>query len=82
MVDKPTQLAEPAREWIAERVATGAWPNAEAYLNALVERDREDAARLVALHAALDEGDASDVCDMTIEEIFEEARARNLRARG
>ena len=81
MSDKPPALAEPAREWIAARVATGAWPDADAYLNALIERDREDADTFAALHAALDEGDVSEICNLSIEDIFEEARARNLRAK-
>ncbi|MFZ4380721.1 MAG: ribbon-helix-helix domain-containing protein [Sandarakinorhabdus sp.] len=78
MDDTPTRLAEPAREWIAERVASGAWPDEAAYLNDLVARDRDDVERLAALHAALDEGEASGVCDLTIEDIIAQARARNL----
>jgi antitoxin ParD1/3/4 len=80
MSDTPRSLAEPAREWIATRVASGAWPNADAYLSDLVERDREDAAKLTALHAALDEGEASGISELTIDEIFAAARQRNLRA--
>ena len=80
MVDTPRNLAEPAREWIAARVASGAWPDAEAYLNDLVVRDREDAEKLAALHAALDEGEASGIYELTIDEIFAAARQRNLRA--
>jgi antitoxin ParD1/3/4 len=79
MADTPKTLAEPAREWIAQRVASGAWPDADAYLSDLVERDREEAAKLTALHAALDEGEASGISELTIEEIFAEARQRNLR---
>ncbi|WP_416909022.1 MAG: hypothetical protein ACMVO5_05285 [Polymorphobacter sp.] len=81
MAQKPTSLAEPAREWIAQRVATGAWPSSEAYLNELVERDRIDTERQAALNAALDEGDASEDCGLSIEEIFAEARKRNLGAK-
>ncbi len=54
--------------------------DAEAYLSDLVTRDREDAGKRAALHPALDEGDASAVWDLTIDEIFEEALKRNLRA--
>ena len=80
MDDSPRTLAEPAREWIAQRVASGAWPDAEAYLNELVERDREYEEKLAALNAAIDEGLASGVSELTIEEIFAEARARHLDA--
>jgi antitoxin ParD1/3/4 len=81
MNDTPTRLAEPAHEWIAERVASGAWPDEAAYLNDLVARDREDAERLAALHAALDEGEASGISDLSIEDIIAQARARNLSAK-
>ena len=51
---------------------------ARPYVEALVEREREDAEKLAALHAALDEGMASGVNEKTIDQIFEEARARHL----
>jgi antitoxin ParD1/3/4 len=82
MADTPSNLAEPAREWIATRVASGAWPDADAYLSDLVARDREDAEKLAALNAAIDEGLASGISDLTIEEIFAQARARHLNAAG
>jgi putative addiction module CopG family antidote len=81
MVDTLKTLAEPAREWIASQVASGAWPNAEAYLDDLVTRDRDNAEQLAALNAALDEGDTSEDCGLTIEEIFTEARKRHLGAK-
>lgn len=74
-------LAEPAARWIDERVATGDYPDAAAYVAELVERDHEDAAKLAALHAALDEGEASGDTGMTIDEIFAEARARDAPIR-
>ena len=80
MADTPSNLAEPAREWIATRVASGAWPDADAYLSELVAKDREEAEKLSALNAELDEGDASDTIEMSINEIFAVARQRNLRA--
>ena len=80
MSDKPPALAEPAREWIAQRVATGAWPDAEAYLNDLVARDREDAEKLAAFHAAIDEGLASGFVEMSVEQVFAEIRQRHGNA--
>jgi len=82
MSDTPRSLAEPAREWIATRVASGAWPDADAYLSDLVAKDREDAETLAALNAAIDEGLASGISEMSIEEIFARARARHLNASG
>jgi antitoxin ParD1/3/4 len=80
MADAPRSLAEPAREWIAARVASGAWPDADAYLSDLVAKDREEAEKLAALNAALDEGDANGISELSIDEIFAAARQRNLRA--
>jgi antitoxin ParD1/3/4 len=80
MADSPRTLAEPARDWIAQRVASGDWPDESAYLSDLVARDREQAEKFAALHAALDEGLASGFVEMTMEEIFAEARARNISA--
>lgn len=77
MADMPTCLAEPAREWIAERVASGAWPDAGAYLNDLVARDREDAEKLTAFNAAIDAGFASGFVEMSVEEVFAEIRQRH-----
>ena len=73
-------LAEPAARWIDEQVATGRYENADAYLAELVDRDRKEATKLAALHAALDEGEASGDSGMTINEIFEEARAHHLHS--
>ncbi|WP_426165721.1 ribbon-helix-helix domain-containing protein [Sandarakinorhabdus sp. DWP1-3-1] len=81
MADKPPALAEPAREWIADRVATGAWPDAETYLNDLVARDREAAERRAALDAAIDEGFASGFVEQSIESVFEEIRHRHRDAK-
>ena len=73
-------LAEPAREWIAQRLAGGAWPDEEAYLNELVKRDHEDAVKLAAFNAAIDEGLASGISELTFEQIIAAARARHMHA--
>ena len=75
-----TSLAEPAREWITRCVASGAWPDEEAYLNELVERDHEDAMKLAAFNAAIDEGLASGICELTFEQVIAAARARHMHA--
>ena len=67
-------LAEPASTWIAQRVDSGEWPTREAYVEALIDREREDADKLAALHAALDEGMASGVSELTFADIVKEAR--------
>lgn len=80
MPDKPLAPAEPAREWIAERVATGAWPDADAYLSDLVARDRATAKQRAALNAAIDAGIASGFVETSIDEVFAEIRQRHRNA--
>jgi antitoxin ParD1/3/4 len=79
MADTPKSLAEPAREWIASQVASGAWPNADAYLNDLVERDRQDAEKLAFVRSAVAEGRASGLSERTLDDIVAEGRARHKR---
>jgi Arc/MetJ-type ribon-helix-helix transcriptional regulator len=80
MADTPKSLAEPAREWIASQVASGAWPDADAYLNDLVERDRLDAERQAAFNAAIEKGFASGFVEMSIDEVFAGIRQRHSNA--
>jgi putative addiction module CopG family antidote len=80
MSDTPRSLAEPAREWIATRVASGAWPDADAYLSDLVAKDREASEKLAAFNAAIDEGFASGFVEMSIDDVFAEIRQRHSNA--
>jgi Arc/MetJ-type ribon-helix-helix transcriptional regulator len=80
MANTPKSLAEPAREWIAQRVASGAWPNADAYLNDLVERDRLQAEKQAAFDAAIEKGFASGFVEMSIDEAFAVVRQRHHNA--
>lgn len=79
MDDMPTRLAEPARAWIADRVASGAWPDEAAYLNDLVARDRDDVERLAFVRAAIAEGRASGMSNRTLTDIIAEGRERHKR---
>jgi Arc/MetJ-type ribon-helix-helix transcriptional regulator len=81
MDNTPNRLAEPAREWIAERVASGAWPDEAAYLNDLVARDRDDVERLAFVHGAIAEARASGLSKRTLADIVAEGRQRRLRGR-
>jgi Arc/MetJ-type ribon-helix-helix transcriptional regulator len=77
MADTPKTLAEPAREWIASQVASGAWPDADAYLNDLVERDRQQAEKQAAFNAEIEKGFASGFVEVSIEEVFAGIRQRH-----
>ncbi|WP_439546248.1 ribbon-helix-helix domain-containing protein [Sandarakinorhabdus sp.] len=77
MDEPPTRLAEPAREWIASQVASGAWPNETAYLNDLVARDRDEAERLAFVRTAIAEARASGPSKRTLDDIIAEGRQRH-----
>jgi antitoxin ParD1/3/4 len=77
MDDAQNRLAEPARAWIAERVASGAWPDEAAYLNDLVARDRDDAERLAFVRSAIAEGRASGLSNRTLADIVAKGHERH-----
>jgi antitoxin ParD1/3/4 len=70
MADSPRAPAEPAHDWIAQRVTSGDWPDESASLSDLVARHREQAEKLAALNAAIDEGLASGFVEMSVEQVF------------
>jgi hypothetical protein len=79
-MSKAYTIAEPGRAWIDAQVAAGAAVDAEAYLTALIENDRQLAEKRTAWNAAIDEGYASGSCGLTAEEIFDQARHRHRLA--
>jgi len=79
MDDAQNRLAEPARAWIAERVASGAWPDEAAYLNDLVARDRDDVERLAFVRSAIAEAKASGLSERTLADVVSEGRQRHAR---
>lgn len=80
----PTRNVSLTREldrFVADKVAAGLYANASEVMRAalrhLEEADREYEAKLAALRAAIDEGDACDpVDDIDGEEFFEQLRQR------
>jgi len=77
MDNAPNRHAEPARDWIASQVASGAWPDEAAYLNDLVARDRDDVERLAFVRAAIADARASGLSDRTLADIVAEGRQRH-----
>ena len=70
-------LAEPAARWIDERVAAGDYPDAHAYVAELVARDREDAAKLDYVRAAVMQGLASGISTRSVKDIIRDGIARH-----
>lgn len=66
-------------EYINARVEQGQYGNVSEYLRDLVRREQQSS--LETLRALIDEGDASGVSELSIDQIFDEAVAR-VRAKG
>jgi hypothetical protein len=79
MDNTPKRLAEPARVWIAERIASGAWPNEAAYRNKLVARDRDDVERMAFVRGAIADAKASGMSNRALTDIIAEGRQRHTR---
>jgi antitoxin ParD1/3/4 len=67
-------LPESLQTFVAQQVASGKYPNAEAYLQALIEADQRQQAR-EHLDALLEEGLASPTGEMTAQD-WEHIRRR------
>ena len=73
MTDITITLPQSLLDYAEEQVATGSCSDIPDFLRDLLRRDK--AAR-DALWAALDEGEASGMSELTVEQIFERARER------
>jgi len=70
-------LPDDLQHWTDARAAEGGFDSGGDYVRDLLRRDREHAAKLAALQAAIDEGLASGVSDRTIEDIIADRRKRD-----
>jgi antitoxin ParD1/3/4 len=77
MATMNVSLPDPMKEWVEAQSETGRYSNASDYVRDLIRRDQERADK-VALHQRLvDEALASGINDRTMDEIFDEAKARH-----
>ena len=75
-------MPEQISEWVQTQVGTGHYADAEEYLHALVQRDRERKEQaLQKLRQLIAEGDASGFSELNLPEIWERARQK-ARQRG
>ena len=73
-------MPEQINEWVQTQVGTGHYADAEEYLHALVQRDRERKEQaLQKLRQLIAEGDASGVSKRTLPEIREQTRQEARR---
>lgn len=85
MVKKSISVTDQQDSWIKAQIKTGHYGNESEVVRELIRerqlRDRESAAEIEAIRAALIEGEQSGFSDRSIDEIWEEARQRH-RAKG
>jgi len=73
-------LPDQMKAFVEEQIATGRYANASDYMRDLVRRDEERAKGIARLQAEIDKGRASGVSELTLEEIFEQSRAKAVAA--
>ena len=75
-------MPEQINEWVQTQVGTGRYADAEEYLHALVQRDRERKEQAMQeLRRIIEKAEASGISKRTLPEIWEAAR-QEARRRG
>ncbi|OYW55489.1 MAG: hypothetical protein B7Y80_16940 [Hyphomicrobium sp. 32-62-53] len=66
-------LPAPLKEWVTAQQASGRYSNASDYVRDLIRRDQEKIAETAHLQQLVDEGLASGVSELTVEDILAQA---------
>ena len=66
------------KDWVEAQVKTGRYGNSSDYVRDLVRKDQERAEAYEELNRLLDEGIASGFSEMSLDEVFDEARREAL----
>ena len=78
MATMNVSLPDKMKQWVEAQVETGRYGNASDYVRDLVRRDQERAEARDEFERLVEEGIASGVSDLTLDEIFAEARRKAL----
>ena len=78
MATMNVSLPDKMKQWVEDQVQTGRYGNASDYVRYLVRRDQERAYARDEFERLVEEGIASGVSDLTLDEIFAEARRKAL----
>ena len=76
MIRKTISLPDGMAEFIESRMKSGQFGNDSEYFRDLVRRDQERQEGIEAVQKLIDEADASGESELTLDEVFERARAR------
>ena len=78
MATMNVSLPDAMKQWVEDQVQTGRYGNASDYVRDLVRRDQERAEARDEFERLVEEGIASGVSDLTLDEIFAQARRKAL----
>jgi len=82
MATMNVSLPAEMKDWVEAQVRTGRYGNSSDYVRDLVRKDQERAEAIEELDRLIEEGIASGVSDMALDEVFAEARRKALEELG
>ena len=76
MATMNVSLPDQMKEWVEEQVKTGRYGNSSDYVRDLVRKDQERAEAVEEFDRLLQEGRDRGISELTVEEVFAQARLR------
>jgi antitoxin ParD1/3/4 len=76
MASMNISLPAPMKDWVNAQTRTGRYSNASDYVRDLIRQDQERAAKIAQMQQLIDEGIASGISDLTMDDIRTIARDR------
>lgn len=76
MATMNVSLPDQMKDWVEDQARTGRYANASDYVRDLIRRDQERNDRIAAMQTLVDEGLASGVSDLSVDQILQIARER------
>lgn len=77
MATMNVSLPDAMKNWVESQAHTGRYSNASDYVRDLIRRDQERAEKIAAMQKMVDISLASGISPQSVEDIFNEAIARN-----
>ncbi len=74
MATMNVSLPDKMKEWVEAQAETGRYGNVSDYVRDLIRKDQQAEAFRVEVQAAIEEGIASGISELSIDEVFERAR--------
>ena len=74
MATMNVSLPDKMKEWVEAQAETGRYGNVSDYVRDLIRKDQQAEAFRVEVQAAIEEGIASGISELSIDEVFDRAR--------